>query len=347
VGDLTNKFIKHALCNLKLRQPSKQGDIFIFTVPRSGLTWLLEIFSRHPHTRCIKEPFGLWNISKIQNYFEPRSRYCDLSEEDFERIRRYIEDILSNKQPWKSHRASDGKYKVKTSLNVFAFSKVCNFSHWFEQVFGCRILYLVRHPISNALSKLNNRWYEAAYKGYQNEGWRALIEVFLESRQFCESYLNSDLIKQSWRILKEGNDLERYILSWCLDNIVPIQYFRKRHWLLVSYEDLVWNSELTLQTITEHFGLGYLKKMKQNLNLPSKSSDMCDRETIEMIRRGDKKFLVSRWRKEISEKDIDRCFSILKYFDIDLYCRESDLLNPKYDIYKQAHHPDFLLSQQL
>lgn len=158
MGYLIGKFAEHVFYHLKLRRPSKQGDIFIFTVPRSGLTWLLDIFSRHPHTRCIKEPFAPWNITKMRHYFEPRLRYFDLSQEDFKEMRRYIEDILSDKQFWKGHYPSDVKFKFKTNLNTFAFSKVCNLSPWFEQVFGCRILYLVRHPISNALSKLHNRW---------------------------------------------------------------------------------------------------------------------------------------------------------------------------------------------
>ena len=129
--------------------------------------------------------------------------------------------------------------------------------------------------------------------------------------------------------------MEKYVVHWCLDNIVPFRYLSKRSCLLIAYEDLVIYPEKTIERIIDYCGFSYdtKRKMMKNINKPSGSTIWSEPETIDMIFQSNSEALISGWRDKVSSKDIDKCFDIIEHFGIDLYSRDSDLPNKKYNIH--------------
>src|SRR5690606_36696306 len=128
------------LDRLPLHRSSRQGDICIITVPRSGLTWLLEMFDSLRYTRCVKEIFGPWNVSRMMKYFQPRARYLALNKSELEGVHQYLYAVQQSREFRLPYNPLNPKFKLNTSLNVIVVSKLPNMAHWIENVTGWRIL---------------------------------------------------------------------------------------------------------------------------------------------------------------------------------------------------------------
>ena len=167
---------------MRLRVRSEQNDIMIFTTPRSGLTWLFEIFNTIPNTRCVREPLRPANMQIIERYMTPYMRYVDLSAERLSDMQSYFNDVLDNKILPSGLNPFKHNFKLKTDFNVLIISKACNLLPWFEQKFNCSIIYYVRHPISNSLSKLRLDWQKKVCPGRKVLVGNGLLMFFLKAK---------------------------------------------------------------------------------------------------------------------------------------------------------------------
>lgn len=317
---------------LPLRNSSKKGDIFIFTSHRSGNTWLTEMFGELPYSRIIKEPFSPAKIPMMKNYFQPRRTYLDLSPSDSQKIVEYLSDIQQNNVLRLGYDPRHEDFKLITSLNVFSMTYASNMAPLVERELNGRILYLVRHPIAQALSKLRNQYHMS--EAYGESGWHDYLDVYLNSEHYANTYLKESLIKSCWSIAKNGSDLEKYVLHWCFENIELFTLIKENKWLLVSYEELVANLEETLAQIGKHFHLPFHKVMSKRQNIPSTSSTMSTNLTKEQIEKENPDYLVSRWQKNVSEDEVKSCFQIIDKFGIDLYLHGEFFMNSKYEFLK-------------
>ena len=273
-------------------------------------------------------------------YFEPQIRYPDEDSAQLEGIQKYLGAIQAHTEFRNPYNPFGLDFKLRTNVNVLVFSKVCNLSPWLEENLGGRVLYLVRHPVANAVSKNRNSWSQSAYEAYPRTGWEGLIDVYLKNKQFCESYLDDHIVANALEIRKNGSNLQRYVLNWCLDNVVPLLNFPKRNWHLVSYEDLVIQFERTAKNIFMHFDLAYIDGVERLANRPSGSTFLSGEETIEMIQRGEKENIVSNWNRYVSNRELSKCFEILDIFGLDFYQDQSEMTNLKYEAYKLPGRPD-------
>ncbi len=55
---------------------------------------------------------------------------------------------------------------------------------------------------------------------------------------FDEQYLNDNQIRLVEDILAGNNQVEKFVLEWCLDNLVPFQEYcaNPDRWTLITYE---------------------------------------------------------------------------------------------------------------
>lgn len=307
-----------------LRRPNPKGDIFLFTEPRSGMTWLMEMFNTLPYTRCVQEPMTSSRIPLMQLYFSPARRYVDLADEELRGIVLYLRDIQQNKALRLGYNFFRGR-KFRTNLNVIALARVCNLISELQVQLPCRPLILVRHPIPNSISRLRNRWHLIPRFG--ETGWVQFIDVFLNSESFTAENLSDAAVSKCWKIRNEGSDLERFVASWCLDLIPITRAISRNNWLLVTYEDLITQPGFVVDQISKHFGLMGTRRMLTRLFTPSQSTKkMSDPTTIQKIRSSDKRqALLSRWRNYVSEEEEERLFEILRVFGIRWYQPSSDM----------------------
>lgn len=305
-----------------LRRESPEGDIFIFTMPRSGMTWLMEMFDTLGYTRCIQEPMTSAWIPQMSRYFRARRRYIDLKPDEFDAITRYLTDIQKNKVHRMGYNFFRGR-KRAIKLNVIALARVSNLAPALEKALMIRPIVFLRHPVANSLSKMRNLWHVRPRFG--ESGWSQFIDVYLESSSFCGDYLDSMLVERCWKIRREGSDLERHVVSWCLDATVVLNELKVKSWLLVCYEDLVVRPEWVVAQLSEHFQLTGANVMLSRIGVPSASSHLSDDTVVEAISNPETRYqLISRWRSEIEPGMAERCFGILEAFGIDLYDQDGD-----------------------
>ena len=73
---------------------------------------------------------------------------------------------------------------------------------------------------------------------------------FLRNQRFVERHLGDELAKYARELLEDGSELERFVLNWTLENLVPIRLLPERpHWTYLSYEQCVLEPERTLDDI--------------------------------------------------------------------------------------------------
>ena len=128
-------------------------DIFIFSAPRTGSTFLMEVLGAQPGMKTINEPFSMnypharrelgvdnWpDAVMLPNRREVYARYVDRLQ------RAQIKDF---KTPFWT---PNGRYyTTRNTLKILHAGE--DMIPWFEERFHCLILLLIRHPIPTVLS---------------------------------------------------------------------------------------------------------------------------------------------------------------------------------------------------
>jgi len=301
----------------------QKNDIFIFTLPRTGSTLLTEILNTNYKTKTASEVFALNNSNKeiLLKYFDKdflSERYTDISYYNYNLIIKYLKDISDGKT-WNSYYWSDlatGYHNLKTNRTIFKAHKI---TYYFDDIMNNfkddSALYLVRHPFSHSFSRIRNNW-------------DTYIQQYSQSGKIKEQIPSKAQIKIS-DISQNGTALEKFILSWCLENFV---FFKKlqnntlpKNILPVTYENLIYNPENTLRQICLHTNIEYSNKMIKMLNIPSHGIVHSTDITKEQISSGNKNYLLSNWRKAISKEEEKKLFGILELFDFDFYSYQNNL----------------------
>jgi hypothetical protein len=291
-------------------------DIFLLASRRSGSTHLARILSCDRGVRLIDQPFDLFKpdtqAGRIKDAYLPSmpiSQFITLSDGQGVLVRKYVSLIL------------EGRLKPLGGIERWGFPflanrtvlKICNASpliDWFNDQFNVSIVYLLRHPIPQAMSVVRNRWGITA-------------EAYINNEFFSSSYLDEDKRKLSHRVMSRGTYFEKAILNWCLENIVPLKH-RRSEVLIITYEDVVLNPIATIKLLSQQLGLKNIRGMLQMVHIPSQPA-FSKQETKAAIRAGNRDFLVGRWREKVSGELLDDARRILETFGIFEYRADSPL----------------------
>lgn len=282
-------------------------DIFLLASRRSGSTHLSRILSCDRGVRLIDQPFDLFKphtqAGKIKAAHLPSmpiSQFITLSNGQERLVRKYISRIL------------EGRLKPLGGIERWGFPflanrtvlKICNASpliDWFNDQFNVSIVYLLRHPIPQALSVMWNKWGITA-------------EAYINNESFVRSYLDEDKSKLAHEILFRGTYFQKAILNWCLENIVPLKH-RRSEVLTITYEDLVLDPIATIKLLSQQLGLKNIRSMLRMGRIPSQPP-FSEEKTKAAIREGRREFLVGRWKEQVSVTQLDDARRILETFGI-------------------------------
>lgn len=294
-----------------------EPDIFIFTLPRAGSTLLAEILNTDPNLKMASESFALNNDNTqvLIEYFDKgflTDRYVDISEINLEKIFRYYGD-LSEGKTWNSYYWSDlltPYHSLSTTRTIFKTQKV---TYYFDDLMchfkGDFGLYLLRHPVSHSLSRLRN-------------GWSTYIKLYAESEKIKEILTHEAKIKID-EVNDAGSDLEKFIVSWCLENYIFIYHYQNEslpsNIIPVFYEDLVVHSEDTIKEICNKVKLEYNENMLSIVGDVSSGIVHSTEETKYQITAGNKNYLINRWKEKMDRNDEKQYKDILTSFGINLY----------------------------
>ena len=100
----------------------------------------------------------------------------------------------------------------------------------------------------------------------------------------------------------------------------------RKDWLYLSYEDLISDTEASVEYLSKNLGLDDRRAMIERVAKPSRS---CKRESTperkQWIRARNREKLIDSWRSKIDLEQQRTCFRVLDRFEIDLYQCDSSM----------------------
>lgn len=329
-------YFKQILNKLHYHRETGKKDIFIFSTFRSGSTWLAEIIKSQPKVKFPISSNKIEFLNDIDDYYKtikPRPFYIYLSAEEKQVLKDYIKKT-SRGQLVYGRRYTDlfSRYhSFITERSVFRLLRSSYLLDWFNNNFDIHIIYLFRHPIAASLSR-KKIWENSSNPSY----WSPNNDYFLKSDYIRKNYLNSKLRRYLKEKLKSCTQLEKFITTWCLENlpvIRKVQSMKHRpEFIVLTYEDLLMNPEKVITFLCRKLDLEDEQKMKSQLQIPSSTVRYSDDRTKNKFenRTYDQEYLLKKWKNEVSDETEKSIFAVLKKFRVEIY-REGDFMpDPEY-----------------
>jgi len=307
---------------LNYHRPGDKKDILILSSPRSGSTLLMELLYTQPGIKYINEPLDKSVLDHF-GFLPIRTRWDYLNLDPYEQ--RAIKYYFQNSKEIKYFGPTDvfdKNYKFFSNRRVFKVIRANALIEWFMKELDMEIIYLIRHPIAQSLSCINR-------------GHHCAIAEYLQDHDFSETYLNKEQKSFAQQVFESGSLLEKFVVEWCLDNLAPLYTCKTHNFLTASYEELVLKPRKVIGLLCDKLDLPDRDRMLSRIRTPSRVTDTSTMQTKDMIRKGDRNFLVSKWEKYVSESETRRAFEILHQFDIKVYRFGSYLA--RYDLLDFKH----------
>jgi hypothetical protein len=297
----TIEHIVKAVSNV--HRPDGRPNVFVFSHPRSGSTWLMELIWSQPGFKHCNEPLNVDNpyvgrYSKIDDWGFLYSR------DSLPVIHEYFTGFCDGRLRFKNPNPVSRYYRPVTRRIVFKeIHGGLDRINWFAKSFNGRLVYLVRHPIAVSVSKRTVRHL------------RDLLASDY-ARHFASEQLN-----YARDIAESGTKLEQDVVLWCLHNAVPLKQATPE-WSLVSYEQLVLDPDPVIEYLAARLDLPRPDRMRMRLLTPSGVRRKSNLETQAFLRRGEARergWLVEKWRGRIDERQERHVMEILDRFELDVY----------------------------
>lgn len=314
----------HGAGRLAACDPS--DTIVVVGAPRSGTTWLLELFRALPGYKAINEPFWHDEVRRAhgfpwRSHLAPGARAPEK--------RRYLASLLSGDarpRVWHFEASTRVGQLLEHATHpqlIIKFTRLHRMLHWFADQFDVRgLVFLVRHPCAVVASMLRHgNWTDASKEG-------------MGPREFVEPAdgLPSSLRDPFEPILERiENRTEALATLWCIDHYVPlVQQARGSYpWMLVPYERLVARGREELDRVAEALDIETTREMEAMFDEPSSSVKDGLHASAERQ--------LSKWRRRLSGEQASAILSIVEEAGLShLY---TDALEPNYDVMNEYQRP--------
>jgi len=313
----SQRWIKQKFQSLHLQRHSFKKPIFIFSTRRSGSTLLTEMIYSQKGLNYSGQPLDLWKYHPYREYLPQPYLYQFISLEPEEE--QMLQDFFC--------QLLDGQIKINSQWNIFNPSysfivdrlvvKLLNTKpliDWFTQRFDIEPVYLLRHPIPSALSTIRRRW-------------GCVAGAFLKDDSFCRTYLDENQVNECCRILERGSDLQKHVLEWGLDNLVPLSIYDQRPWLTLTYEELIARPGPVCRLLADRHDLPDPERMHQRIARPSRTA--LSHSKTDITEKGSQ-YLLRRWLDEVDPETARGAMSILQdLLDIRVYRHDSPYPAPE------------------
>lgn len=292
--------------------------ISIFGSPRSGTTWIMNIFSAVKNYKSIFEPFHIKWYPKFHtlNLF-PRP-YIGKDEQSKE-LRKYIINIINGniKKSNTNFRYKDTINRIRAKKIILKFVRGNRVLPWYyNNIPESKInVFLLRHPMSTIQSQI-----KSGVRGY----FRRKNEK-LQKNVIKKEILKINEIKHvREKILKDMdnyNEYEMLALTYGIDNYIPIQSGIKIS--TIYYEDIFNNGLTSIYDVLNHNKIEYKNnRLERELGIPSQTTH---KDT-------EKKFKnqLSKWTSSNEMKvQEERIRNILQLFEMDFNEKSYSILGNK------------------
>jgi len=287
---------------LLIKQYKYKEGILIFSEPRGGSTWLMEILNEIPKTVINWEPlhtkYGV--VPSNLNWGDrPFISANDRSKSHYKIIKKML--TLSLNSPWTLQFTNIKKiFYGKTIITKFVRANLL--LPWVLENFKFRYkpILLIRHPIVTCLSQINT---------FHQQNYRAIFKI--------PTSINSKRFDQHKEFLdKLESTLELKIAVWCINNIQTLKNPSIcKKVLFVFYEDLFLFPQKEVNKILIEYGKSNLfESTFKEFNYKKMSrSNFNNKKITTSEEQLNQSFL------ELDENSKEKVQKIFDYFNFDLY----------------------------
>lgn len=277
---------------------------YIFSDPRGGSTWLMEIIKTITKEPVIWEPFQLGKkahpFKKINFGWRqhiPEDAEWKEAKELFDKLfsGKILADNILNKSTFSE--------VMKSKSLLFKICRGSDFLIWLSKnyYFNYKPIYLIRHPFAVVSSQLRHgSWnYPFTKLNIPNTPYN---DKYKKHRPFLETLRTKE---------------EALVAEWCLANYDPLNHKdNNKKWLTINYEELIMNPEKTINRILASWGIEYDLSL---IDFKKNSSTTKDDSPDLVIER------LYNWQNQLNKTQLENMGKVLDYFKIDIYSKENPL----------------------
>jgi len=245
------------------------------------------------------EPFHTGKIPQFSRYH--LFQYMRPHQQDDE-LYKYACDVLSGniRHPWVDWQNEHlfPKCRLVKEIRANLFLK------WLHNKFPeTPLVFILRHPCAVVLSRMEMQWATTSD-----------IQPFLDQEELILDHLGDKL-----DIINKATTIEeKHAIIWCVSNYVPLRQFEQDKLSIVFYESLCTQPETELPRMFEGIGLEFRTSFLNTVSRPSPTAWVTS-----AVMTGEDK--ISRWKRELTFKQIDDILSIVQEFGMDKFYTDSPM----------------------
>jgi hypothetical protein len=236
------------------------------------------------------EPFHSRLVPEYKefNYFQ----YMQAGQQD-DRLYAFARRVMSGevRNRWIDRKNEQllPKYRLIKEIRANLFLK------WLHDHFPVvPLVFIIRHPCAVVHSRIELGW-----------ATDSDIESFLQQPRLIKDYLSDklDLIENA------SYDEEKHAIIWSICNLVPLTQFRDNGLNLIYYENLCTQPAVELPRLFDFIHQKYKRTAIDQMMIPSSTT----RLTSAIVTGEDR---ISRWKRNLTSKQIDRILYIVDSFGL-------------------------------
>jgi hypothetical protein len=282
--------------HVDLGKGNHRDSVFLAGSGRSGTTWLSGIINHGGRYRYVFEPFNPGKVGAFEHFNSKQYlRPCDGREEFLGPARLALTGAL--RDPWTD----------RFNTRIFARRRLIKdiranlLLAWMRANFpGMPIVLLMRHPCAVVASRLAL-------------GWRDNLDETMDQEELVGDFL----LPVEDEIRAAGDDFERHLFLWCIENYVPLKQFGPGEIHLTFYENLLADPESELRSLFASLGEAPGGDALDDLGRPSPLS-----------RKDAPVPSVDGWRARVGSNRLRRAGEILNLFGLDRVYGEGSMPDP-------------------
>jgi len=270
-----------------------RNSIILAGSGRSGTTWIANIINYNNEYRLMFEPFHP-DYSEIGPFIKEYP-YIRVYNDD-PLILALADDILAGRA--RSIWINKYNRKIFSSKRIIKAIYANLLLPWLHQRFSdIPMILLLRHPCAVALSRLRLGWWDPD----------RILDRYLGQKELAQDYLK-DIPAIRY---KEYSEFEKYIIIWCIENMVPLSQLGKDEIHIAFFENFCKRPEDEIRKLFTFLKKDVDTDIFRHLDRPSQV--VHKRSAI--IRGED---TAASWKKYVSQEQIEKALRILKIFGLDL-----------------------------
>lgn len=286
-----------------------ENAIIIASEPRSGSTWMMELFGQLEGCIVNWEPLHPIN-GVVPKDIELGTRVYLTENDDTDRFRQFFARLLTYKisNQWTAKYVSFGNLSSSKYV-VTKFVRANNLLPWFDKHLNLRYkpILLMRHPITTCISQLKNF--------HQTTG-SSMTEAYKEGEVYSapQCLNNERFVSNEEYINSLKTPLERQVALWCINNVWMFDSKESESWIMVYYEEMVRRPQEELERVILELELPFTKQ-----DLEKVVFDKASKSTSSQFKVDDYSAQLESFLKKLDKGYLMRLQEILDRFGITKY----------------------------